>query len=214
MIYIYNGNLNGNYRGGLFSAITSIIIGTLITLLSIFAFDAIISVLFFMIGLGIVLSNIFPLIIASQNLNVSKIYIFDFLSSLIGIILGVLFMFNHSLAISISFGVYLVLIPLIRIFLSANRLQQLKMEIPSFVIAILLFCNVLDEILRIGLIVIGSIILILGIVNLILELIYRSKHKNDNVGPFGGPFDDIFDNDTISSKDDSIIIDAEVKDLD
>ena len=213
MIYIYNSNLNGNYRGGLFKAIASIIIGTLITLLAVFAFDAIISVIFFMIGFGIVLSNIFPLMIASQNLNVSKIYIFDFCSSLIGIILGVLFMFNHSLAISISFGVYLILIPLIRILTSHNKLEQLKMEIPSFIIAILLFCNVLDEILRVGLIVIGSIIIILGVINLILELIYRSKHKNDNNGPYDGPFNDFFD-DNNNYGDDNIIIDAEVKDLD
>ena len=214
MIYVYNSNFKNGRAGSLIGAVFSIILGALITLLSVFAFDAIVDITFFMIGMGIILSNIFPLITAIEVARVDSRYIFNIIASIIGIILGVLFMFNHSLVVSIVFGVYLVIMPTVRIILSKNKLEELKSELPLYIAAILLFCNVLDKVLRIGLIVVGVIITILGIINLAMELIYRSKHKDDNDGGFNG-FNGFNDgDDTKAKRDDSLVIDAEVKDLD
>ncbi len=207
MIYLYEEN-RGMRSSGIVTSVISIIFGLLISLLSAFAFDAMVEIVFTIIGVGIIVANIIPLIIAIQRLKLDNKYVVDLVFSILSIVIGAMFIFEHSAVISIVCGVFLVVIPLIRILLAPNKLLELKRQLPLFVVAILMFFNVAGAVLRIALIVIGALLAILGIVNLVIELIDNYKHRNDN------PFDDGANSasDTSENKSDNVI-DAEFKEL-
>lgn len=185
----------------IYTSIFSLLVGTVIVLLSVFAFEAMVRIFFVCVGIGVVLVNLIPFIIATQLVSRDKRYVLDLILSLLAIILGVLFIFEQGHAVSIVFSIYLVLMPIIRIALASDKLRRLKKELPLFIIAILLFFNVFDDILRIALIVIGGLLALLGLVNLILALISKGSNNENNNYP------DMF------VEDDRVIIDAEVKDL-
>ena len=216
MIYVYN--MNKERRGsGIFTSVISIIFGALICLLSAFAFDAMVDIVFTIIGLGIIITNVLPLMMSIQAIKVDQRYIIDLIFSIISIILGVMFIFNHSATISIICGVFLVIIPIVRIILAKEKLLELKRQLPLFIVALLMFFNVASVVLRVALIVIGAILALLGIINLVMELIYSYKHKDDN--------DSFDDNNPFNSHDggngtiggetnhDNVVIDAEFKEL-
>ena len=170
----------------LIDGILSLVGGLILLMMAIFAFDSLVNIVCITIGVFIIIYNIYVLVISLNllglfnlglNTNVSddKVKTYAFVSSLLsilGIVLGLWFVFNHGLALTIVFGAYLIIFPLFRLLFATDKKKQIKQEIPNIVVAIiviLLACfGSLASVLRILVIVFASIITLLGVCYLIL----------------------------------------------
>ncbi len=182
-------------------AVIELIISVLLLLLSIFDFGGLIKMVFVAIGLYMIIQNIIPLLFVAQIENKSTIYYVDIVMSILGIILGLILMFEHGLVVNIIIVVYLIIMPIIRIIKANNKLEGLKKEIPLFIVALLMILNIFQFLLQVVLIIALSILTLLSIIALIRALFM----KNDNNDNFNG-------NDNNSIKDDNVI-DAEFKEI-
>lgn len=184
-------------------AVIELIISVLLLLLSIFDFGGLIKMVFVAIGLYMIIQNIIPLLFVAQIENKNTIHYVDIVMSILGIILGLILMFEHGLVVNIIIVVYLIIMPIIRIIKANNKLEGLKKEIPLFIVALLMILNIFQFLLQVVLIIAFSILTLLSIIALIRALFM----KNDNNDNFNGN-----DNDNNSIKDDNVI-DAEFKEI-
>lgn len=184
-------------------AVIELIISVLLLLLSIFDFGGLIKMVFVAIGLYLIIQNIIPLLFVAQIENKNTIHYVDIVMSILGIILGLILMFEHGLVVNIIIVVYLIIMPIIRIIKANNKLEGLKKEIPLFIVALLMILNIFQFLLQVVLIIAFSILTLLSIIALIRALFM----KNDNNDNFNGN-----DNDNNSIKDDNVI-DAEFKEI-
>ena len=182
-------------------AVIELIISVLLLLLSIFDFGGLIKMVFVAIGLYMIIQNIIPLLFVAQIENKNTIHYVDIVMSILGIILGLILMFEHGLVVNIIIVVYLIIMPIIRIIKANNKLEGLKKEIPLFIVALLMILNIFQFLLQVVLIIAFSILTLLSIIALIRALFM----KNDNNDNFNG-------NDNNSIKDDNVI-DAEFKEI-
>ena len=189
---------NLNY---LIDGILSIIIGAVLILMAIFAFGSLINITCIIIGIIIVLVNFYYVFISALILNNTesgksvnvleeKLKTFAYVElilSLAGVILGFVFIFNHGLALQIVFGVYLIVYPIIRIAFALDKNAQFKKELPILLVALVIILlaafGSLGSVLQIIAIIIGSLVLLSGIVSLIFY--YKDEKKieinnNDN----------------------------------
>lgn len=181
---------NLNY---LIDGILSIIIGAVLILMSIFAFGSLINITCIIIGIIIVLVNFYYVFISALILNNTesgkavnvleeKLKTFAYVElvlSLAGVILGFVFIFNHGLALQIVFGVYLIVYPIIRIAFALDKNAQFKKELPILLVALVIILlavfGSLGSVLQIIAIIIGSLVLLSGIVSLIFY--YKDEKK-------------------------------------
>ena len=183
---------NLNY---LIDGILSIIIGAVLILMSIFAFGSLINITCIIIGIIIVLVNFYYVFISALILNNTesgkavnvleeKLKTFAYVElilSLAGVILGFVFIFNHGLALQIVFGVYLIVYPIIRIAFALDKNAQFKKELPILLVALVIILlaafGSLGSVLQIIAIIIGSLVLLSGIVSLIFY--YKAEKKSE-----------------------------------
>ena len=181
---------NLNY---LIDGILSIIIGAVLILMAIFAFGSLINITCIIIGIIIVLVNFYYVFISALILNNTesgktvnvleeKLKTFAYVElilSLAGVILGFVFIFNHGLALQIVFGVYLIVYPIIRIAFALDKNAQFKKELPILLVALVIILlaafGSLGSVLQIIAIIIGSLVLLSGIVSLIFY--YKDEKK-------------------------------------
>lgn len=181
---------NLNY---LIDGILSIIIGAVLILMAIFAFGSLINITCIIIGIIIVLVNFYYVFISALILNNTesgkavnvleeKLKTFAYVElilSLAGVILGFVFIFNHGLALQIVFGAYLIVYPIIRIAFALDKNAQLKKELPILLVALVIILlaafGSLGSVLQIIAIIIGSLVLLSGIVSLIFY--YKDEKK-------------------------------------
>ena len=177
----------------LVDGILSLIGGAILILMAIFNFGSLINITCIIIGIIIVLVNLYYVFIctlllnhanAGQSLNVQEdrlktfAYVELFLS-IAGIVLGFVFIFNHGLALQIVFAVFLIVYPLIRILFSIDKKTQLKKELPILLVALVIIVlaafGSLGQVLQIIAIIIGALIFISGIISIILY--YKTESK-------------------------------------
>ena len=181
---------NLNY---LIDGILSIIIGAVLILMAIFAFGSLINITCIIIGIIIVLVNFYYVFISALILNNTesgkavnvleeKLKTFAYVElilSLAGVILGFVFIFNHGLALQIVFGAYLIVYPIIRIAFALDKNAQFKKELPILLVALVIILlaafGSLGSVLQIIAIIIGSLVLLSGIVSLIFY--YKDEKK-------------------------------------
>ena len=142
-------------------AVIELIISVLLLLLSIFDFGGLIKMVFVAIGLYMIIQNIIPLLFVAQIENKSTIHYVDIVMSILGIILGLILMFEHGLVVNIIIVVYLIIMPIIRIIKANNKLEGLKKEIPLFIVALLMILNLFQFLLQVVLIIVFSILTLL-----------------------------------------------------
>lgn len=160
-----------NRSKGFIAGILSIIFGALLIILSIFAFKDLKNIIFVTIGVLLIVINSLFLLVTLLDSN--KYYlVFNLIFEIIGIVLGILFLNNDNTAVIIIVGCYMILFPIVRIFLSNDKKARLINELPSLIIGILLilFSFALDDILKIVTIVIGAIIVCYGIFDIIITI--------------------------------------------
>jgi hypothetical protein len=162
--------------------ILSIILGIAISLLGYFFYKELITFICIFVGVLLILINIYPLVAYSKLMKDSKIYIVDFIITIGFILLGGMFIINHGLAMSIVFGAYCIVFPIIRIIISKQKKRQFKREIPLFIIGALMFFNVSDEVFRFALVGVGILLALLGFINIILsKVVYKKIHDDPNL---------------------------------
>ena len=177
----------------LIDGILSIIIGAVLILMAIFAFGSLINITCIIIGIIIVLVNFYYVFISALILNNTesgkavnvleeKLKTFAYVElilSLAGVILGFVFIFNHGLALQIVFGAYLIVYPIIRIAFALDKNAQFKKELPILLVALVIILlaafGSLGSVLQIIAIIIGSLVLLSGIVSLIFY--YKDEKK-------------------------------------
>lgn len=192
-------NDNHYLRRSLTSALVSFIIGLLFVVIP---YETLKGILFTLLGIGIIIMNIIPCIVYWLRYDKDRTVLLPALLSTISVIIGFVFIFCHHWIISILLGVWLIVLPVVRIIRSANKMEQLKKEIPFFLIAVLLFFVPADKIFEIVLKIFGGIIMLFSVMDAIYTLVVNRKHRNKDKN--GGT----------SAKDpDRVIIDAEVKDI-
>ncbi len=160
-----------NRSKGFIAGILSIIFGALLIILSIFAFKDLKNIIFVTIGVLLIVINSLFLLVTLLDSN--KYYlVFNLIFEIIGIVLGILFLNNDNTAVIIIVGCYMILFPIVRIFLSNDKKARLINELPSLIIGILLilFSFALDDILKVVTIVIGAIIVCYGIFDIIITI--------------------------------------------
>ena len=193
-----------NRSKGFIAGILSIIFGALLIILSIFAFKDLKNIIFVTIGVLLIVINSLFLLVTLLDSN--RYYlVFNLIFEIIGIVLGILFLNNDNTAVIIIVGCYMILFPIVRIFLSNDKKARLINELPSLIIGILLilFSFALDDILKIVTIVIGAIIVCYGIFDIIITFkLKRDINKLNEMNSESYQSDKRHDS-----------IDAEVKDL-
>ena len=115
--------------------LTGGILGMLLgALLLIIDFSKLLSLIFVIIGAFILISNLPAFIFSITSLNV-----FGIVSSSLPILAGILMIFWHSTVLLYIVGAYLIVLPLLRILLSADKQLSFRIELPRLAIGLLLF---------------------------------------------------------------------------
>lgn len=162
------------------SSIIVMLVGILISLLAYFSYDTFIHIICILLGIVIILFNIYPVMKYSSLMTQDKRYIPHFIIALAFLIIGVLFIFSHGFVISIITAVFLLILPIIRIIMAVDKKNQFLREIPLLVIGIMVFFNVFDGIFRYVLIASGGIIFILGLIFFISIFVNKKDKNKDN----------------------------------
>ena len=161
-----------------------------------------VDIIFTVLGVIIICLNLIPCIyyfmLGSKD---SRYYPYAILA-LISVVIGFVFIFNHNAILAIILGVWLVVLPIVRIILSKEKKKEILKAIPYFIAAILLFFIPAEAILDIVLKVFGGLLMALGVVGLVYNIIIDNKNKNNKD-----------DNDNENGSGNREIIDVEYKEL-
>ena len=161
-----------------------------------------VDIIFTVLGVIIICLNLIPCIyyfmLGSKD---SRYYPYAILA-LISVVIGFVFIFNHNAVLAIILGVWLVVLPIVRIILSKEKKKEILKAIPYFIAAILLFFIPAEAILDIVLKIFGGLLMALGVVGLVYNIIIDHKNKNNKD-----------DNDNENGSGNREIIDVEYKEL-
>lgn len=185
-------------KRSLIPSIITLIVGILFLVIP---YDTLKGIFFTLLGLAIVLIYLFPCIYYWFQYSETNQYLFEAIVSTISVVVGFTLIFWHHFIISIILGIWLIVLPLIRIINSDNKVERLKKEIPYFLIAIILFFVPAEAIFAVVLKAFGALVAGYSIGNIIYILIQNHKGNNDNNPPS-------------SPRQDRVIINAEVKNID
>ena len=102
-----------------------------------------------------------------------------FVTSLIFILLGIAFIINHEMYISIIFGVFLIILPIIRILLAKNHKMQIYHEVPYILLGLALALNISHLIFQIAIVALGILLAMYSGLYLLL-IVFGKIKRNDN----------------------------------
>lgn len=180
------------------SIVPSIILGIIGILLLAIPYGTLKVILFSILGLSLILIYIFPCFFYWFYYSEQKKFLFEAITSTVCVVIGFLLIFWHHFVVSVIMGIFLVVLPIVRILLSENKWERFKREIPYFLIAVILFFTPFEAIFSIVLKVFGGVLILYSIGNIIYILWQNHQNKTPK-----NP-----------DSSDRIIIDAEVKDID
>ena len=166
--------------------------------------NVLIDIIFTVLGLIIIFLNLVPCIYYFMMGSKDSRYYPYAVMALISVIIGFVFIFQHNAVLAIILGIWLVVLPIVRIILSNDRKHELVKAIPYFVAAILLFFIPAEAILDIVLKVFGGCLIALGLIAIVYNIIISNKHNNKNNN---------IDNNNNNQSNDREIIDVEYKEL-
>lgn len=141
--------------------------------------DKLLKVLFIIIGILVIVFNIFPFIDSIKNLKYkTQIATSQFISSIIRIIIGILLIFFQGL-LTIVVGILMLLFTIIDICLAKDYwFQELRNQLPAIIVSILLLTLGLDGIINTVLLIFGCVFITLSVAITILAIIKYFKEKN------------------------------------
>ncbi len=154
------------------------LISLLVGLFLIFGDESLIkSIIFQLIGIGLILVSILKLVKNKQENNLTKV---DVINNAIMILIGVLVMFNVDILLIIC-AIIILIQPIINIVKSNNKKQQAMYEIVNLVIGIVLILLCFDFIYKIIFTIIG--VVLIGLSGLIIYLVLSGMIKIVSIDP-------------------------------
>lgn len=122
------------WSGILTMTLMGLLVGLLLLLLSA---SLLIKIVFVILGIITVISNIPGITLGLMNLE-SKEGKLELITSLISAIVGFLMIFWHSGILMIVLGLYMIILPIIGILTSSNKSARLKAELPKLILGVVL----------------------------------------------------------------------------
>lgn len=180
------------------SIITGVIYTVIGLLMIVIPYDVIKDILFTIIGIGIVILNIFPCILYWMSYERDKSFLAPAILATVSVAVGFVFIFWHNWIMSIILALWLIVFPIIRIVQADNKKEMAKKQTVYFVIAAFLFFVPADAIFEVVIKIFGVLFMILGVADIIYTIV--SNRKIDNQESRGNP--------------DSVIIDAKYEEVD
>lgn len=122
------------WSGILAMTLIGLLVGLLLLLLNA---SLLIKIVFVILGIITVLSNIPGITMGLMNLDCKEGKL-ELITSLISAVVGFLMIFWHSGILMIILGVYMVILPLVEILTSADKGGRLKAELPKLILGVVL----------------------------------------------------------------------------
>lgn len=141
--------------------------------------NTLVDIIFTVLGVIIIFLNLVPCIYYFMLGSKDSRYYTNAVLSLISVIIGFVFIFNHNAVLAIILGVWLVVLPIVRIILAQDKKKELIKAIPYFIAAVILFFIPAEAILDIVLKVFGVILMVFGVLGIICNIVIDHKNKND-----------------------------------
>lgn len=128
---------------------------------------------------------LFLIIVAVNFLIKSKEYLGKdkanlIIQSICLIIASIAIIFIPGDVIRIIIGVIFILYPLIYMFTVNNKFKQFKKDLPKYIIGLLLILS-LDKLLKLFMIIIGSLLILFGFYLIIMLIINRNNKDQPNI---------------------------------
>lgn len=151
----------------------NLIIGILLFVLGIYFCagntEILTKILFVIIGILMVITNIFPLI----N-SINRKDLIDIVARIIFIVFGILFIFVHNTALSIIVGIIFIAFPIIKVLLASDKMTMFMINLPEILIGIIILIVGPQSVSKTLFIVLGIFLIIFGILD-ILGSFYKQE---------------------------------------
>ena len=138
-------------------------------------------------GIFIIIGNIPGLVSGVANIH-KPAGVFDFVCSILGIILGIAMIFYHGSVLVALVAIYLIIFPLVRVLVSDRKGEQLKRELLRMVLGLVLLIflpalvNAAFTLVHLLLVVSGWIVIALSALFGIVEIIRIATAKEVGIG--------------------------------
>ncbi len=151
----------------------NLILGILLTALGIFFCagntDTLTKVVFIIIGVLMVLSNINPLIVSIKRGDT-----IDIIARILFIIFGFMFMFQHNTALTIIVAIIFIVFPVIKILLAEDKMAMLAVNLPELLIGVIVLIAGTGAVTQALFIVLGVALIIFGVLT-VLASFYKQE---------------------------------------
>lgn len=168
-----------NNKRNLYFGVIGMVLGITLALIGILYYDYFLHAICISIGIVIMLVNIYPLLFSFKEMKYNKRFIYMFITSLIFILLGIAFIINHEMIISIIFGVFLILLSFIRILLAKNHKMRFLHEVPYILLGLALVLNISHVIFQVAIVAFGILLAMYSGLYLLL-IVFGKIKRNDN----------------------------------
>ena len=142
--------------------------------------NVLIDIIFTVLGIIIIGLNLVPCIYYFMMGSKDNRYYPYAIMALVSVIIGFVFIFQHNAVLAVILGVWLVVLPIVRIVLANDKKHELIKAIPYFIAAVLLFFIPAEAILDIVLKVFGGFLMAIGVLYIIANIVIEHKNKNGN----------------------------------
>ena len=129
-------------------------------------FTKIISLIFIIVGIFILIANLPSFIYSITSGNLPGI-----LSSLFPVAAAILLIFWHSSLLLYIVGIYLVILPLVRVLCARDKALMLRVELPRIIIGVLLFIIGPGTAINTLIDVAGYVVIALSVVSTLIGLL-------------------------------------------
>lgn len=168
-----------NNKRNLYFGVIGMVLGITLALIGILYYDYFLHAICISVGIVIILVNIYPLLFSFKEMKYNKRFLYMFITSLIFILLGIAFIINHEMIISIIFGVFLILLSFIRILLAKNHKMRFLHEVPYILLGLALVLNISHIIFQIAIVAFGILLAMYSGLYLLL-IVFGKIKRNDN----------------------------------
>ena len=168
-----------NNKRNLYFGVIGMVLGITLALIGILYYDYFLHAICISVGIVIILVNIYPLLFSFKEMRYNKRFLYMFITSLIFILLGIAFIINHEMIISIIFGVFLILLSFIRILLAKNHKMRFLHEVPYILLGLALVLNISHVIFQIAIVAFGILLAMYSGLYLLL-IVFGKIKRNDN----------------------------------
>lgn len=168
-----------NNKRNLYFGVIGMVLGITLALIGILYYDYFLHAICISVGIVIILVNIYPLLFSFKEMKYNKRFIYMFITSLIFILLGIAFIINHDMIISIIFGIFLILLSFIRILLAKNHKMRFLHEVPYILLGLALVLNISHVIFQVAIVAFGILLAMYSGLYLLL-IVFGKIKRNDN----------------------------------